>query len=340
MLNPTKLAESGLVPDRLLRMGIRWQLEKRLEQEGIDDLGSSEERRRYFREALRQSAMTINTVDANRQHYEVPAAFFELMLGERLKYSSCLWQEGCTSLNQAERDMLAHYAQRAQLENGQRILDMGCGWGSFTLWAAEQYPDSRITAVSNSTGQRQFIEAQAASKGLTNIEVITGDIEELELSGRFDRLVTVEMMEHVRNYQALLKKVAGWLEPDGLMFVHIFCHAQLHYPFDEGWMTEHFFSGGQMPAFDTLMHFTDDMRIADSWRVSGQHYAKTLEAWLDKLDAQRRQALEILRDAPDPKVQLQRWRMFLMACAELFACNKGREWFVGHYLLTPGRAVD
>ncbi|WP_373092692.1 cyclopropane-fatty-acyl-phospholipid synthase family protein [Zhongshania sp.] len=340
MISPIMLAERGLVPDTLLRRGIRRELADRLVQEYSGDLHRNEARRRQFRRELSVSAIAIKAGEANEQHYEVPAALFELMLGPCLKYSSCWWDENCQSLADAEQAMLAMYAERAQLENGQKILDLGCGWGSFTLWAAARYPQAQITAVSNSSGQRAFIEAQAASRGLNNVKVITCNVGELTLSERFDRVVTVEMLEHVRNYRELLAKVSGWLEPRGLMFVHIFCHAYLHYPFDGGWMTDNFFSGGQMPAFDTLMHFSEYMRLVDSWRVNGEHYSKTLEAWLIKLDANKAQALSILKDAPNPKIQFQRWRMFMLACSELFAYRGGQEWFVGHYLLTPGQLAD
>jgi len=340
MISPILLAERGLVPDPLLRRGIRRELADRLVQECSGDLHSNEARRRQFRRELSESAIAINTGAANEQHYEVPAALFELMLGPCLKYSSCWWDENCQSLADAEQAMLTMYAERARLENGQKILDLGCGWGSFTLWAAARYPQSQITAVSNSSGQREFIEAQATSRGLTNVKVITCNVGDLTLTERFDRVVTVEMLEHVRNYRELLANVSGWLEPNGLMFVHIFCHAYLHYPFDGGWMTDNFFSGGQMPAFDTLMHFSEHMRMVDSWRVNGEHYSKTLEAWLNKLDDNKAEALNILKDAPKPKVQFQRWRMFMLACSELFAYRGGQEWFVGHYLLTPGQLAD
>ncbi|MGB1543998.1 MAG: SAM-dependent methyltransferase [Spongiibacter marinus] len=340
MLDPISLAERGLIPDPLIRRGIRRQLQDRLAQEGRDDIDASEQRRREFREALRHSEIAINTDDANDQHYEVPAALFELMLGRRLKYSSCWWGDGIDNINDAEEAMLELYAERAQLRGGQRILELGCGWGSFCLWAAERYPGSHITAVSNSHGQREYIEAQARLRALDNLEVITCNVADLTLDQRFDRVVSIEMLEHVRNYRELLKNVASWLEPEGLMFVHIFCHAHLHYPFDGGWMTDNFFAGGQMPAFDTLMHFSEHMRVADSWRVNGLHYAQTLEAWLEKLDQQRPRAMQILADAPNPRVQFQRWRMFMLACAELFAYQGGNEWLVGHYLLTPGQQAD
>ncbi|NKI17544.1 class I SAM-dependent methyltransferase [Spongiibacter sp. KMU-166] len=340
MLDPITLAEKGLIPDSLVRRGIRKQLSERLSEEASHNLQQNENRRRAFRQQLKESAITINTRDANEQHYEVPPALFELMLGQRLKYSSCWWDADCQDLDEAEERMLRIYAERAQLEDGQRILELGCGWGSFCLWAAEHYPNSTITAVSNSHGQREFIEECAANRGLRNLTVITCDVAELSLDQRFDRIVTVEMLEHVRNYRELLKNTSNWLDPDGLMFVHIFCHAYLHYPFDGGWMTDNFFSGGQMPAFDTLMHFSEHMRIVDSWRVNGEHYAKTLEAWLEKLDMNRDMALSVLKDAPNPKIQLNRWRMFLLACAELFAYRGGQEWFVGHYLLTPGQLAD
>jgi cyclopropane-fatty-acyl-phospholipid synthase len=229
--------------------------------------------------------------------------------------------------------MLRATCDRARLADGQRILELGCGWGSLTLWMGANYPQSRITAVSNSSSQRQYIMGEAANRGLTNIEVLTCDVNRLEVDPGFDRVVSVEMFEHVRNYRQLLGRISTWLKPDGLLFVHIFCHRTLMYPFEthgeDNWMGRHFFTGGLMPAADTLLCFQEDLQLSRRWLVNGSHYARTARAWLDLLDADRPGVLQTLDGDP---VQLQRWRMFFMACEELFAFRGGSEWMVGHYL--------
>jgi len=233
--------------------------------------------------------------------------------------------------------MLALTCQRARLADGQRILELGCGWGSLTLWMARRFPASTITAVSNSASQREWILARAAEDGLGNIEVLTRDVNALEFDAPFDRVVSVEMFEHVRNYRELMRNIAGWLAHDGLLFVHIFCHRSVMYPFEtegEGnWMGRHFFTGGLMPAADTLLYFQDELAIDRRWLIDGRHYARTARAWLENLDRNRDAAAAAL--VGQPREQLQRWRMFFMACEELFAVRGGSEWMVAHFRFEP-----
>ena len=332
------LCERGLVPDSLTRYGIRRLCAQRLREEHANDAVAAWSRFRALRDELRQSPLAIETDAANRQHYEVPARFFELCLGKRLKYSSCLYPTGRETLDQAEDAMLALYGERAQLADGQKILELGCGWGSLTLWMAEKFPKATITGVSNSHGQRQHIMAQAAQRGLGNIEIITEDVNALELTDRYDRVVSIEMFEHMRNYAGLLRKVSSWLKDDGRLFVHIFCHRELMYPFetagDDNWMGRYFFTGGLMPAADTLLHFQDDLALDDQWRLSGTHYEKTSNHWLENQDRNRDEVMQVLKQAygeKDAARWFQRWRMFWMACAELFGYDDGNQWLVGHY---------
>jgi cyclopropane-fatty-acyl-phospholipid synthase len=332
------LAESRLVPDRLVRVGIRRLVGMRLRQEHEGDPQAREERYQRLLGELADSRIALETEAANAQHYEVPADFFRLVLGRHLKYSCAHWDGGAADLDAAEEAMLALYAERAGLADGQQVLDLGCGWGSFTLWAAGRYPNSRFTAVSNSTGQRRHIEWQAKSRELDNVTVMTADVNNLQLDGPFDRVVSVEMFEHVRNYALLLNRISGWLADDGKLFVHIFCHRNLLYPFevagDEDWMARHFFTGGLMPAADTLLFFQDDLRLERRWSVSGSNYQKTARAWLDRLDSNRDAVSEVLArtygEGEAARWQ-QRWRMFFMACEELFGYRGGREWLVCHY---------
>ncbi|MFW5926953.1 MAG: SAM-dependent methyltransferase [Wenzhouxiangella sp.] len=332
-----ELAEKGLVPDWLIRRGIRALLERRLSEEHGDDPQAQSERYRSLLDDLTGSAIAIETDAANTQHYEVPAAFYEQVLGHRLKYSSALWPAGIDNLDDAETVMLEQTCRNAGLVDGQDVLELGCGWGSLTLWMASNYPDSRITAVSNSASQRRHIESRALELGLGNIRVITCDVNELELEGQFDRVVSVEMFEHVRNYRRLLERIAGWMKPDARLFVHIFCHRFLAYPFEiEGpgnWMGRHFFTGGLMPAADTLLHFADDVVIERRWLYAGTHYRRTARAWLDNLDAHSVEVGRILRatHGEDAALWRQRWRIFFMACEELFGFDGGRQWLVGHF---------
>jgi cyclopropane-fatty-acyl-phospholipid synthase len=340
ILSVIKLAESGLLPDFLLRYGMRRLLRQRLKEESCNgDIERQQQRFTDLLAELRQSSIALQTQAANVQHYEVPTDFYLKSLGTHLKYSSCYWPEGVNTLEAAEAVMLQLTCERAQLADGMQILELGCGWGSLSLWMARQYPRSRITAVSNSATQKQYIMDQARQRGLANIEVITADMNDFDTDLQFDRVVSVEMFEHMRNYQKLMSHIARWLRPDGKLFVHIFCHRTLMYPFetegDDNWMGRYFFTGGLMPAFDTLLHFQERLKIEQRWLVNGVHYQKTLDAWLQKTDQHKDEILKIFTatyGADQARVWLQRWRMFYMACSELFGYNGGTEWPVGHYL--------
>jgi len=339
-MNLIELAETGLVPDSLIRLGIRRLFSKRLGE--MDDIDLAE-----FTHLLRRSPLAVETDAANLQHYEVPAEFFEAVLGPRLKYSCCLFGDSRTRLPQAEEAMLCLTCERAEIEDGMRVLELGCGWGSLTLWMAEHYPDCEITALSNSSSQRRFLENRAHRLQLHNLRVITADMRDFETTEQFDRVVSVEMFEHMRNYQLLFSRVSDWLTPDGRAFVHVFCHRTTPYLFEtEGannWMGRHFFTGGMMPSLDLFRHFDDQLRIERQWQVSGLHYWRTCEEWLRNADRHRREILDRFQCHLSPreaKLALQRWRMFFMACAELFRYNAGDEWFVAHYLFRNAAKLE
>jgi len=340
------LADRAVLPDRLIRLGIRMLDRRRLKQEKIAAAASEEQAKKRFVHILNHSPIAIRTDKANAQHYELPPAFFEKVLGVRLKYSGCYWPEGCRTLNDAEAAMLDMTCERAALQDGMEILELGCGWGSLSLWMAERYPNSRITAVSNSRAQRAFITAACRKSNLTNVEVITADMNQFSIDRLFDRVVSVEMFEHMRNWRRLLKNISGWLKPEGKVFIHVFSHRQYAYSFesdgDDNWMGAHYFSGGIMPSDDLIFYFQDDLKVEKHWQVNGVHYSKTAEAWLANLDHRKDQILPILasvygHDSADR--WLQRWRIFFMACAELWGFRSGREWMVSHYRLGRKGAV-
>lgn len=339
----TKLAEHRILPDRLIRYGIRRLLADRLRESGAGGPNGAD-----FAETLRNvDTLAVATEEANHQHYEVPPAFFQAVLGSRMKYSCGYWPDSSTTLDESEAAMLRLTCERAQVADGQSILELGCGWGSLSLWMAERFPKSRIVAMSNSASQREFIEHRAASENITNLEVRTANIVEFDPAGTFDRVVSVEMFEHVRNHELLLRRIRNWLNDEGRLFVHVFCHRKFAYPFEvddqsgtasANWMSKHFFTGGVMPSFDLMRQFDDAMKVVSDWWIDGSHYANTCEAWLTNLDQRRDQAAVALVQSDNPApdaVQLQRWRMFFMACAELFAYDEGRQWGVGHYLMEP-----
>ena len=330
-----QLVEKGLVPKPLIRRGIRKLLGDRLrEQRGIyepDREGALAE----WVERMRSDAVALVPDKANEQHYEVPPGFFLNVLGKRLKYSSAFYPDASTTLDQAEEAMLALTCERAGLTDGQRVLELGCGWGSLTLWMAEHYPGSRITAVSNSAPQRAFILDRARRKGLTNLEVVTCDMNEFTTEERFDRVVSVEMFEHMRNWEVLLGRVASWMRPDGRLFLHVFAHRSYAYPFEardeSDWMSRYFFTGGMMPTPDLIDRLASPFEVDQRWEVDGTHYARTSEDWLANLEARRATILPLLRTtygAEQAEVWFQRWRLFFLACAELFGYAGGSEWLV------------
>jgi len=336
--------EQGLVPDAAIRAGIRRLLRQRLEDIKVNDAEWAASASESFIDSMNRSPVALVPEKANEQHYEVPSAFYELVLGRHRKYSSCYWDTDITTptgldLDRAEANALAQTCARAEIADGQDILELGCGWGSLTLWMAEHYPRARVTAISNSASQREHILGEAGRRGLKNVSVITCDMNRFDTLDRFDRVVSVEMFEHMRNWQMLFERVAEWLRPGGKFFMHIFVHRSVPYAFESrdasDWMSKHFFSGGMMPSDELPLRFQDHLRLVSRWRWNGMHYSRTAEAWLTNLDKRRSAALAVLGGAhgePAAAQWLQRWRMFFMACAEMFAYNQGAEWWVGHYL--------
>ena len=341
-----RLLESDQVPDWLIRRRIRDLLAQRLREE---DRGNPEAQQAHLMtlvRSLRESPIAIHTAEANEQHYEVPTDFYLRVLGKHLKYSSCYYDDfdidrAAANLDAAEARMLALTCERAGLRDGERILELGCGWGSLSLWMAANFPNARITAVSNSRTQKAHIDARAAERGLRNLEIVTCDVNRLEFPADtgFDRVVSVEMFEHMRNYETLLGRIASWMNPGATLFVHIFTHHEYAYPFevrdDSDWMARYFFTGGIMPSDDLLLYFQRDLRLREHWQVDGRHYQLTSEAWLQKMDAHRNELMPILAGAYGTEQALKwwvYWRVFFMSCAELFGYKGGREWLVSHYL--------
>jgi len=340
--------EQGLVPDRVVRLGIRRLLKERLHEIRADDVAASAALSAEFIAGLRNAPLALLPEKANEQHYELPAAFFGSVLGSHRKYSCCWWGDAAgtsiTTLDAAEAAALTLTCERAGLVDGQDVLELGCGWGSLSLWMAERFPASRITAVSNSHSQHAHIEAQAALRRLSNLRVVTQDINEFDpaeagIGDRFDRVVSVEMFEHLRNWPEAFRRVAGWLRPGGRFFMHVFAHRSTPYAFvardASDWMSEHFFAGGMMPSDDLALHFQDDLRLLQRWRWDGTHYQRTAEAWLQNMDA-RRASLQPVFDGcygvRQSALWWVRWRLFFMSCAELFGHDGGQQWFVSHYL--------
>lgn len=336
------VVERGWLPDSITRWLVRRLCQKRLDQLKQQNVTATQ-----FAREMRSAPVAPVPEKANEQHYELPSAFFEQMLGTRLKYSCCFFEDDTVTIDEAEIAALSLTCRRAQIADGMNILELGCGWGSLTLWMLENYPAVTVTAVSNSATQREKILEDARCSGVQNrLNVITADMNDLEIEGACDRVVSCEMFEHMRNYQELLKRISGWLKPEGKLFVHIFCHRQFIYEFQtEGatnWMGQYFFSGGIMPNADIFDEFADDMRVSERWIWDGTHYQRTCNAWLELLDLHREPVMKILREAycnQDAERWCQRWRLFLIAGAELFGFQNGKQWQVGHYLLEPVPAI-
>ncbi|OKS87594.1 SAM-dependent methyltransferase [Mucilaginibacter polytrichastri] len=334
-----KLIEQNQVPDFLLRQGIRKLLKQRLADE---NKGSVEEQQAHLMALiakLKASPIAVNTADANEQHYEVPTEFYKYCLGKNLKYSSGYWKPGVTDIDTSEKDMLELSCQRAELENGQDVLELGCGWGSLSLYMSAKYKGSRFTVVSNSRTQKIYIDEQAQLRGIKNLTVITADINAFSIDEKFDRVVSVEMFEHMRNYQLLMAKVASFLKPQGKLWIHIFTHKEYAYLFEvideTDWMSKYFFTGGIMPSDDLMSYFNDDLVVEKHWHVNGTHYGKTAEAWLANMDAHKKEIMPLFEQTYG-KTQAVKWwvywRLFYMACAELWNFNEGNEWIVSHYI--------
>jgi cyclopropane-fatty-acyl-phospholipid synthase len=339
----TALAEKRRLPDALIRVGIRQRLRGAIRNARRQHASGAEKR---FLEESHRGPIAVATQAANEQHYELPAAFFSEVLGPNKKYSCCLYERGDETLEEAESAMLRLTCERAGIQDGMHVLDLGCGWGALSLWIAGHFPQCSVTGVSNSASQREYIEGEAERRGISNLKIVTADINMFRPEQKFDRVVSVEMMEHVRNHRLLFQRISGWLKPGGKLFVHIFCHQQHAYPYQtEGasnWMGRYFFAGGMMPSFN-LFHTCDDALVVESeWRVNGRHYERTCRQWLERLDARRDAVMPLMSAVygqTNSDVWFGRWRIFFLACAELFGYRGGEEWFVGHYLLVPRKGA-
>ena len=318
---------SVYLPDFVLRFGMRRLLQSTLNEPSKPD--------EEFAEDLKKRSIAEATEKANEQHYEVPAAVYETMLGPWLKYSSGFWPNENTTLEESEEAMLNMMCERAELgaPDVKTVLDLGCGWGSAALFIASKYPNLKVTCVSNSESQREYIKAKATTMGLNNVTPVTMDANVMDFpADSFDRIVSNEMLEHMKNYQKLFAKIAKWLTSNGKIFIHIFTHKNKSYHFEKGWMAETFFTGGTMPSANLLRQFQDDLVLEDQWKVNGKHYSRTLEAWLVKLDNNRDKLVPVFQEVyGDAKLWHHNWRLFNMACSELFRFNDGEEWYVSHY---------
>jgi cyclopropane-fatty-acyl-phospholipid synthase len=335
---------AGVIPDFALRAGARAGIRMRLHREERGGVEVQERRMSALVELMSSGPVAELPAKANEQHYELPASFLGLFLGPRRKYSCCLFEDGVRDLAAAEEAMLALTCERAGIEDGMTVLDLGCGWGALSLWLAERYPNARVTGVSNSHGQREWIESERDRRGLHGLTVLTADINDFDPGAHFDRVVSLEMFEHARNWAELLRRIRRWLTPDGRAFVHVFSHRRVAYRFEGTWAAERFFTAGTMPSHDLMLRFAEEMVVTDRWAVSGTHYARTLLAWLHQLDAHRDEALAILRDGPAAgaarraRTLLATWRLFLICTAEIWGWRDGDEWLVSQYLLAPRAA--
>ncbi len=335
-----ELAERGWVPEGMLRRSIRRLCERHAVSLAARSDDETEAATREFIAAARRGPIALVPEAANQQHYEVPAEFFAHVLGSHRKYSACWWPPGVTDLAAAEAVSLQLTCERAGLRDGLRILELGCGWGSLSLWMASAYPRARILAISNSASQKEHIEGEARARGITNLEVRTLDMNQFRPFGRFDRIVSVEMFEHMRNWELLLHRLEECLAEDGRLFLHVFCHRRATYAYEtdgaDNWLGRHFFTGGMMPAADYLRRLDMPFDVEEEWSWDGTHYQRTADAWATNLDRNRDAVMKILArtcGAEEAPRWFARWKMFFLACAEMFGLEGGREWRVGHYRL-------
>lgn len=339
------LLATDLVPEPIIRAGIRNMLAHKIRTESKPSAELQQKAISDFVTELKSCPIAIHTDSANRQHYEVPAQFFALVLGPRLKYSSALWHENTTDLAEAEVNMLDLYCQRADLSDGQTILDLGCGWGSLSLFLAEKFKKATIVAISNSTTQKEYIDSQSKLRGLNNLTVITANVADFDTELKFDRILSIEMFEHLKNYSDMLAKVSRWLNPDGKLFIHIFTHKRFAYHYEDkdgtDWLTRHFFEGGTMPSEDLFSYFQEDLRIVQQWSLPGTHYQKTAEAWLKQMKDKRNEVIKIMKLTYGEKDAVKWWsfwKLFFLSCAELWGYKNGTEWTVSHYLFERNKS--
>ncbi len=335
----TTLLEKNILPDSLIRIGIRRLLAQRLRDEQKENAFEQQLHFMKLIDFLKSSPIAVNTHDANEQHYEVPTEFFKLVMGKHMKYSSGYWKDDSISFDHSEEDMLELTTERAELIDGMNILELGCGWGSLSLYMAYKYPKASITGVSNSKTQKEYIDNEAKKRGLTNLTIITADMNTFSIDKKFDRIVSVEMFEHMRNYEKLLEKVSSLLDANGKLFVHIFTHKTYSYLFEvkdeTDWMSKYFFTGGIMPSDDLLLYFPKHVAIEKHWHIPGTHYSKTSEMWLKNMDKNEVEIRRIFaKTYGEEQVTkwIAYWRVFFMACAELWNYKNGEEWIVSHYL--------
>lgn len=334
-----KLLEKNKIPDFLIRIGIRRLLKQRLRDENKGNTEAQQEHLMALIAELKSSPIAVNTNEANEQHYEVPTEFYQYCLGKHLKYSSGFWKDGVSDIDASEKDMLELTCTRAELANGQEVLELGCGWGSLSLFMSAKFPKSNFTVVSNSRTQKKYIDEQAQERGIKNLQVITVNINDFKIDKQFDRVVSVEMFEHMRNYQKLMALVSDCLKPEGKLFVHIFTHKEYAYKFEvideSDWMSKYFFTGGIMPSDDLLLYFNEKLSIQKHWHVNGMHYSKTSEAWLTNMDRHKKDIMPLFETTYGKEQAVKwwvYWRIFYMACAELWGYKHGEEWMVSHYL--------
>jgi cyclopropane-fatty-acyl-phospholipid synthase len=339
LMNLNRIIESRFLPHWLTRLGVRWSLLRGLRQQYTKGLERQNTQKRALIRKFNRSPIAIHAADANLQHYEVPTGFFQLVLGKRMKYSCCYWSEQNKTLDDAEEAMLRMTCERARIKDGMRILDLGCGWGSLTLWIAEHYPHCEVLAVSNSNTQGSFIQSQADRLGYKRVRTQTADVVRVELDERFDRVISIEMFEHMKNFGALMAKIATWLEDDGLLFVHHFSHKRFTYEFSaanpEDWMGHTYFAGGTMPSADLLLYFQRDLKVVSHWAISGMHYARTLRAWWDRMHDKRGEIEHLLTEtygADTMQLRYRNWELFFLITEETFKLRDGQEYLVTHLL--------